>query len=108
MPELMTITEFDQDNCIFDLNEEGNGLLPDSYETLLNSLLEIESLLNEVEEMVENGEHLSFAEVSLVNALPELFERVLTANSKSVQIAQDSRFSFGRAPLLSRSRRSDH
>lgn len=107
MTELMTITEFDQDNSIFDFNEEGDIRLPDSSETLLNAILEIESLINEVEEMVEAGEHLTSAEVSLINSLPELFERVLSANSKSVQIQQDSRYSFGRTPLLARSRRVD-
>lgn len=107
MTELMTITEFDQDNCIFDFNDEEDIRLPDSSETLLNALLEIESIINEVEQAVEAGEHLSAAEVSLINSLPELFERVLSANSKSVKILQDSRYSFGRTPLLARSRRVD-
>lgn len=107
MTESATISYFDQDNSIFDFQDEEDIRLPDSRETLLNALLEIETLIKEVEEMVEAGEHLSAAEVSLINSLPELFERVLSANSKSVQILQDSRFSFGRAPLLARSRRVD-
>ncbi len=107
MTELLTITEFDQDISNFDLNEEGDTRLPDSRETLLNALLEIETLINEVEEMVEAGEHLTATEIPLINSLPEMFERVLSANSRSVQILQDSRFSFDRAPLLSRSRRVD-